>query len=240
MHAFANPARFLRIARVLTGWLGWAGLLLIALGLGLGLFYAPADRYQMDAVRIMYIHVPAAWLGMAGWTGIAIASFMMLVWRHPLAAVAGRALAVPGAVFTALCLVTGSLWGRPTWGTYWEWDGRMTSMLVLLFLYFGYMALSSAERERGGEGRLTAIFGLAGAVNIPIIHYSVVWWRSLHQTQSIDILRGKSAIAPEMLWPLLIAALGFSLLFGAIVLMRMRGDLARTKVEARMKRMAQA
>jgi heme exporter protein C len=116
----------------------------------------------------------------------------------------------------------------------------MTSMLVLLFLYLGFIALASAERERGGEGRLTAIFGLAGAVNIPIIHYSVVWWRSLHQTQSIDLIRGKSAIAGEMLWPLLTSALGFSLLFGAIVLMRMRADLARNKVEARMKRMAQA
>jgi heme exporter protein C len=240
MHAYANPARFLKIARPLTAWLGWPGLLLIGVGLGYGLFVAPPERYQGDSVRIIYIHVPAAWLGMAGWTGIAVASFMQLVWRHPLAVVAGRALAVPGAVFTAICLVSGSLWGRPAWGTYWEWDGRMTSMLVLLFLYFGYMALASAERERGGEGRLTAIFGLAGAVNIPIIHYSVVWWRSLHQTQSIDLIRGKSAIAGEMLWPLLTSATGFSLLFGAIVLMRMRGDLARTKVEARMKRMAQA
>jgi heme exporter protein C len=240
MHAYANPARFLKIARPLTAWLGWPGLLLILGALGYGLFVAPPERYQGDSVRIIYIHVPAAWLGMAGWTGIAIASFMQLVWRHPLAVVAGRALSAPGAVFTALCLISGSLWGRPAWGTYWEWDGRMTSMLVLLFLYFGYMALSSAERERGGEGRLTAIFGLAGAVNIPIIHYSVVWWRSLHQTQSIDLLRGQSAIAAEMLWPLLISALGFSLLFGAIVLMRMRADLARNKVEARLKRMAQA
>jgi heme exporter protein C len=240
MHFLANPARFLKIARALTPWLGWPGLLLIVAALAYGLLLAPPDQYQLDAVRIMYVHVPAAWLGMAGWTGIAVASFMAIVWRHPLAAVAGRALAVPGAVFTAICLATGSLWGRPTWGTYWEWDGRMTSMLVLLFLYLGYMALAAAEAERGGEGRLTAIFGLAGAVNIPIIHYSVVWWRSLHQTQSIDLIRGQSAIAPELLWPLLVSAIGFSLLFGAIVLMRMRTDLARNKVEARLKRMAQA
>lgn len=240
MHALANPARFLKIARAVTPWLGLSGLLLIAVALGAGLFVAPADAVQQDAARIMYVHVPAAWLGMAGWTGIAVASFMALVWRHPLAAVAGRALAAPGAVFTAICLATGSLWGRPTWGTYWEWDGRMTSMLVLLFLYFAYMALASAERERGGEGRLTAIFGLAGAVNIPVIHYSVVWWRSLHQTQSIDLIRMKSSIAPEMLWPLLVSAIGFTLLFAAIVLMRMRTDLARNKVESRLRRMAQA
>lgn len=240
MHAYANPARFLKIARALTPWLGWGGLLLIAIGVGYGLFVAPPERYQGDSVRIIYLHVPAAWLGMGGWTGIAVASFMQLVWRHPLAAVAGRALAVPGAVFTAICLVSGSLWGRPSWGTYWEWDGRMTSMLVLLFLYFGYIALASAEKEKGGEGRLTAIFGLAGAANLPIIHYSVVWWRSLHQTQSLDILRGRSAIAGEMLWPLLVSAIGFSLFFGAIVLMRMRAELARTKVEARLRRMADA
>ena len=240
MHAYANPARFLKIARALTGWLGWPGLLLILGGVGYGLFVSPPERYQGDSVRIIYIHVPAAWLGMAGWTGIAAASFMQLVWRHPLATLAGRALAVPGGVFTAICLVSGSLWGRPAWGTYWEWDGRMTSMLVLLFLYVGYMALSSAERERGGEGRLTAIFGLAGAANLPIIHYSVVWWRSLHQTQSIDIVRGQSAMTGEIMWPMFVAAIGFSLLFGAIVLMRMRADLARTKVEARLRRMAAA
>ena len=165
---------------------------------------------------------------------------MQLVWRHPLAAVAGRALAVPGAVFTALCLVTGSLWGRPTWGTYWEWDGRMTSMLVMLFLYLGYIALAGAEKEKGGEGRITAIFGLVGAVNLPIIHYSVTWWNTLHQGQSLSIVRGSSTIDPSMLWPLLASALGFSLLFGAVVLMRMRAELARNKVEARLKRMAAA
>lgn len=238
MHVYANPARFLKIARPLTGWLGWTGAALTALALAVGLFLAPPDYLQGESVRILYVHVPAAWLGMGGWTGIAIASLMQLVWRHPLAAVAARALAVPGAAFTAICLVTGSLWGRPTWGTYWEWDGRMTSMLVLLFLYIGYLALAGAEREKGGEGRLTAIFGLVGAVNLPIIHYSVVWWNTLHQGASISFIRGTSTIASEMLWPLLGAALGFSLLFGAVVLMRMRAELARTKIEARLKRMA--
>ena len=238
MHVYANPARFLKIARPLTAWLGWAGAALILGALGWGLTAAPTDYLQGESVRILYVHVPAAWLAMGGWTGIAVASLMQLVWRHPLAAVAARAIAVPGAVFAFLCLATGSLWGRPTWGTYWEWDGRMTSMLVMLFLYLGFIALASAEKEKGGEGRTTAIFGLVGAVNLPVIHYSVVWWNTLHQGQSISFVSASSTIDSSMLWPLLAAALGFSLLFGAVVLMRMRAELARTKVEARLKRMA--
>ena len=236
MHIFANPARFLRLARPLTAWLGWGGALLVAAGLLWGLLLAPPDRLQGDTVRILYIHVPAAWLGMAGWAGIAVAGLIQIVWRHPLAAIAARATALPGAVFTFVCLATGSLWGRPAWGTWWEWDGRMTSMLVLLFLYVGFIALAEAERERGGEGRLAAIFGLVGAINLPVIHYSVLWWRTLHQGQSIGLTR--SSIDSSMLWPLLVSAAGFSLLFAAIVLMRMRSALARQKVEARMRRMA--
>jgi heme exporter protein C len=236
MHIFANPARFLRLARPLTLWLGWGGATLIAAALAVGLFIAPPDYLQGETVRILYIHVPAAWIGMSGWAGIAAAGLMQLVWRHPLAVVAARAIALPGAVFTFICLATGSLWGRPTWGTWWEWDGRMTSMLVLLFLYIGFVALAEAERERGGDGRLAAIFGLVGAVNLPIIHNSVVWWRTLHQGQSIGL--GRSSIDESMLWPLLASALGFSLLFGSIVLMRMRTALARQKLEARLRRMA--
>jgi heme exporter protein C len=236
MHAFANPARFLRLARPLTRWLGWGGALLTLAALGVGLFAAPRDYLQGESVRIMYVHVPAAWLGMAGWAGLAAAGLMQLVWRHPLAGIAGRAIAVPGAVFTALCLATGSLWGRPTWGTWWQWDGRMTSMLVLLFLYFGYIALADAERERDGEGRLAAIFALVGAVNLPVIHFSVTWWNSLHQGQSIGLTA--SSIDSSMLWPLFGSALGFTLMFCATVLMRMRAALARQKVEARLKRMA--
>lgn len=238
MHVYANPARFLKLARPLTAWLGWLGLALIALALAVGLFAAPAERYQGESVRILYIHVPSAWLAMGGWTGIAVASLMQLVWRHPLASVAARAVAVPGAVFTAICLATGSLWGRPTWGTYWEWDGRMTSMLVLLFLYIGFIALSGAEKEKGGEGRISAIFGLVGAINIPIIRFSVEWWESIHQKASISLIEGRVSIDPSMLWPLLGSALGFSLLFGAIVLMRMRTELARNRVEARLRRLA--
>ena len=236
MHRFANAARFVKVARPATGWLLAFGLALAAAGIIGGLTLTPPDYLQGETVRILYVHVPAAWLGMAGWAGIAAASISQLVWRHPLAAVAGRATAPAGATFAALCLATGSIWGRPAWGTWWEWDGRLTSMLILLFLYLGYIALDAAERERGGEGRLAALFGLVGAINLPIIHYSVLWWRTLHQGQSITM--SGSAIAPELLWPLPLTTLGFTSIFAAVVLMRMRADLARTKLEARLRRAA--
>ncbi len=237
MHGYANPARFLKIARPATSWLLGIGALLLLAGIYGGLAVTPPDYLQGETVRILYIHVPAAWLGMAGWAAIAAASISQLVWRHPLAAVAGRAVAPAGATFAALCLATGSIWGRPTWGTWWEWDGRLTSMLILFFLYLGYIALASAERERGGEGRMAALFGLVGAVNLPIIHYSVLWWRTLHQGQSISVTQG-SSIAPELLWPLPLTMVGFTAIFAAVTLMRMRADLARLKLEARLRRMA--
>ena len=234
MHRFANPARFLNIARPATGWLVAIGLLLTAAGMFAGLAMTPPDYLQGETVRILYIHVPSAWLGMAGWAGIAAAAISQLAWRHPLAGVAGRALAVPGALFAALCLATGSIWGRPAWGTWWEWDGRLTSMLILFFLYLGYIALASAEKERGSEGRMTAIFGLVGAVNLPIIHYSVLWWRTLHQGQSITF--GGTSIAQELAWPLPLTMFGFTALFAGVTLMRMRTELARTRVEMRLLR----
>ena len=239
MHGYANPTRFLRVARPVTVWLLVFGFALLGAGLAGGLFVTPPDYLQGETVRILYVHVPAAWLGMAGWAGIAAASLAQIVWRHPLAAIAGRALAPAGATFATICLATGSIWGRPTWGTWWEWDGRLTSMLILLFLYLGYIALAAAERERGGEGRMAALFGLIGAINLPIIHYSVLWWRTLHQGQSISITGG-SSIAPELLWPLPLTLFGFSFLFGAAVMMRMRAELAQAKAEARLRRNAGA
>jgi heme exporter protein C len=237
MHGYANPARFLKIARPATGWSLGIGLLLTLAGVYGGLAITPPDYLQGETVRILYIHVPSAWLGMAGWASIAAASISQIVWRHPLATVAGRALAPVGAMFAALCLATGSIWGRPTWGTWWEWDGRLTSMLILFFLYLGYIALASAERERGGEGRMAALFGLVGAVNLPIIHFSVLWWRTLHQGQSISITKG-SSIAPELLWPLPLTLFGFTAIFAAVTLMRMRTELARQKLEVRLRRSA--
>ena len=237
MHGFANPARFLRLARWLTPLCLGAGIVAATLALGWGLLVAPAEQLQGDTVRIMYLHVPTAWLGMAGWIGIAGASLAELVWRHPLAGIAARACAVPGAVFTAVCLATGSIWGRPAWGTWWVWDGRLTSMLVLLFLYLGWIALSRASQESGrGQNAAPAIFGLLGAVNIPIIHYSVLWWKTQHQPPSITA--GSSAIAGDFLWPLMIAMLGFTLIFVGVVLARMRAILADQQAEARLRRKA--
>ncbi len=236
LHALANPARFLRLAKPLTPVLSWGGIVLIAIGCWAGLTQTPPDYLQGETVRILYIHVPAAWLGMGGWSGIALSSIALLVWRHPLAGIAARAIAVPGAVFAAICLASGSIWGRPTWGTWWEWDGRLTSMLLLFFVYLAYIALARADADRGGDGRVPAIFGIAGTVLLPIIRYSVVWWNTLHQGQSIGLTR--STIDPSILWPLWPMLAGFTLLFAGIVLMRMRAMLATAKAEARMRRMA--
>ena len=238
LHAFAKPARFLGVAKPLTPLLFWGGVALIAIGCWAGLTQTPPDYLQGETVRIMYIHVPAAWLGMGGWSGIALSSAAFLVWRHPLAAVAARAIAAPGATFAAICLASGSIWGRPTWGTWWQWDGRLTSMLLLFFVYLGYLALARADHDRGGDGRVPAVFGIAGSVLLPIIHFSVVWWNTLHQGPSIGLTG--STIDRSILWPLPIMLGGFSFVFAGIVLMRMRTLLARAKAEARMRRMARA
>ena len=240
MHAYANPTRFLRLARPVTPWLLGIGLLLVLGGSWAGLTQTPQDYLQGQTVRILYVHVPSAWLGMGGWTALAITGLVQLVWRHPLAGIAARAIAVPGMLFTALCLATGSIWGKPTWGTWWEWDGRMTSMLLLLFLYAGFVALANADGKDGrGGGSLSrgaAIYALVGAINIPIINRSVVWWNSLHQGPSITL--GGSSIDNALLWPLGLTVSGFSLLFGAIVLMRMRRIIADNRVAARLRRLA--
>ena len=238
MHGYANPARFLRLARLFTAPLLLLGGALTAAVLAWGLLGAPAERLQGETVRILFIHVPAAWLGMGGWILIALASLSERVWRHPLASIGARAAALPGAFFALLCLVTGSLWGRPAWGAWWVWDGRLTSMLVLFFLYCAYLALADAAARSGQSNtRIAAIFGLVGAVNIPIIHYSVIWWNSLHQPPSITL--GKSSMAPVFLYGLIAATLGFSLLFGGVVLARMRAILADQQTEARLRRRAQ-
>ena len=236
MHGFANPKRFLALAQWLTPLLLLSGLALTGFALTWGMTSVPPDRLMGETVRILFIHVPTAWLGMGGWSAIAISSLVFLVWRHPLAAIAARAAAVPGLVFTVICLATGSIWGRPTWGTWWVWDGRLTSMLVLAFLYMAYIALAQAAEREGVSARIPAIFGLLGAINIPIINRSVVWWNSLHQPPSITM--GNSAIDSVFLQPLLLAVLGFSLIFGGVVLARMRALLADIQAEARLRRLA--
>jgi len=236
MHAFANPKRFLSLASWLTPLFFVGGLVIIAISLLWGLLQVPPDRLMGETGRILFIHVPAAWLGMGGWSAIAISSLVFLVWKHPLASVAARAAALPGMVFTAICLASGSIWGRPAWGTWWEWDGRLTSMLVLLFLYAAYIALAQAVERDSGSPKIPAIFGLVGAINIPIINRSVVWWNSLHQPPSITM--GKSAIESDYMIPLSVAVLGFSLLFGGVMLARMRTIIAETQLEARLRRKA--
>lgn len=238
LHALANPARFLKIARPLTAPLFWLGVALIAIGAWGGLTRTPPDYLQGETVRILYIHVPTSWLAMGGWSGIAVASASYLIWRHPLAHVAARAMALPGALFAGLSLATGSIWGRPTWGTWWQWDGRLTSMLLLFFVYCAYLALARADAERGGDGRIAALFGLAGSVLLPVIHFSVVWWNTLHQGSSIGV--SGSSIDQQILWPLWFTLSGFSLFFAGIVLMRMRALVAEQRVEARLRRMAAA
>ena len=238
VHRFANPARFLKLARPLTPICLVIGALLAATGVYAGLMLTPPDYLQGESVRILYVHVPAAWLGMAGYGFVAGASAAFLVWKHPLADVAARAAAPIGALYAAICLVSGSIWGRPTWGTWWEWDGRLTSMLILFFLYLGYIALANAGDDRERSSKTAAILALVGAVNLPIIRYSVVWWNTLHQGSSITL--SGTTIDRSILWPLPLTAIGFTLLFASFVLMRMRADLARTKLEARMRRLAEA
>ena len=236
MHRFANPARFLRIARVATPLCAIFGLASLLTGWGWGLFFAPKDYLQGDTVRIMYIHVPAAMFAMGGYLSVAIAAGVGYVWRHPLADLAARAMAPVGAVYAAICLISGSLWGRPTWGTYWVWDARLTSMLVLFFLYLGYIALADAFEDKVRGSRAAAILALIGLINLPIIQYSVVWWNTLHQGDSITLTG--TTIDPSMLWPLGFSWGGFALLFGAITLMRMRTALAEQVIAARAARIA--
>lgn len=219
--AFANPNKFLALSAWLMPALGVLAVALLLVGVPWSLVYAPADYQQGETARIMFIHVPSAWVAMGAYVGMAIASITYLVWGHVLADVAARASAPVGAAFTALCLATGSIWGRPTWGTWWEWDGRLTSVLVLFFLYLGYMALRSAFDDETRGAKAAAIACLVGSINIPIIRFSVEWWNTLHQPASV-IREGGPSIDPSMLWPLLIMGFAYLLLFGALVLGGMR------------------
>lgn len=229
MHRFANPAQFNRLADQLLPWFMVLGGGLFVWGLYLALFSSPADYQQGETVRIMYIHVPAAWASMSVYMFIAVASFTALVWRHPLALVAGRAAAPIGAMFTALALITGALWGKPMWGTYWQWDGRMTSVLVMFFLYIGYMALWEAFDDEEKAGKAASILALVGVVNLPIIKFSVEWWNTLHQPASVFRLDGPT-IHSDMLIPLYVMGAAYQLYFAVVVLWRMKLEINRRKI----------
>lgn len=230
-HRFGSPPHVYRLAARLTPWFAWpAGLLIVAALYG-GLVLAPPDYQQGDGYRIVYVHAPSAWMSMMVYTVMATAAAIGLIWRMKVAHAAAASCAPIGASFTLAALVTGSLWGRPMWGTYWEWDPRLTSELLLLFLYLGYMGLRSAIDDMQRADRASAVLAIVGVVNVPIIHYSVLWWNSLHQAPSVMKL-AKPAMPPSMYVPLLMMLLGFTLFFVAVLLTRLRGEVLRRERSA--------
>jgi heme exporter protein C len=229
MPNYASPRNFLCLAKVLTPLAALLTALLFVAGLYLAWFAAPPDYQQGETVRIMYLHVPAAWLAMSIYAVMTSAALGTLVWRHPLADAAQKAAAGLGASFTLLCLGTGSIWGKPMWGTWWVWDARLTSVLVLFLIYLALVALWRTIEDPGKAARAAAIFTLVGAVNIPIIKFSVDWWNTLHQPASVFRLGGP-AIAPSMLWPLLVMAVAFTFLFVTLFLMAIRNEILRRRL----------
>jgi len=231
----ANPTRFINFAGIVLPWLVGITLLVLAAGLWMS-FQAPDDYQQGSTVKIMFIHVPFAWLSMMCYTVMSMSAIGTLVWRHPLADVSAKAAAPIGAAFTALALITGSLWGKPMWGTWWVWDARLTSVFVLFLMYLGIIALTRAMDDPAKSSKATAILTLVGFINIPIIKFSVDWWNTLHQPASV-IRMGRPTIHPSLLWPLLVMALGFTLLFFTLHIMAMRNEIWRRRVVA-MRRIA--
>lgn len=230
---FANPTRFLALARILTPL--FAGLAVLCFGFGLwqALVVSPPDYQQQETVRIMYVHVPAAWMALFVYTSMAVAAITGFVWKHVVAELYAKAAAPLGAAFTLICLVTGALWGQPMWGTWWAWDARMTSVLVLFFLYLGYIALVDAFDDPQRGINAGAILLIVGAVNIPIIKFSVDWWNTLHQPASLTRLDAP-AVDASMLWPLLSMAFAFKFFFAAVVLLRLQTEIMRRKLAVRL------
>lgn len=230
-YRLASPPSVFRVTGALAPW--FLALAMPAIGYGTiaGLAFAPPDYQQGDAFRIIYVHAPAAWLSLMSYTIMAVTGAIGLIWRIKVAHAVSAAVAPIGASFTLLALFTGSLWGRPMWGTYWAWDPRLTSELILLFLYFGVMSLRPAFEDPARGDRAAALLGLVGVVNVPIIHYSVLWWNSLHQGATVAKL-GKPAIDSSMLWPLLSNFLGFMLFFGAVLCIRLRGEVLNRERQA--------
>ncbi|WP_150524198.1 heme ABC transporter permease [Roseibium sediminis] len=228
---FANPTRFMRLTDRVLPWLIGACAIAFAIGLYKSFFMAPEDYQQGDTVRIMFIHVPAAWLAMMCYSVMTLSSIGTLVWKHPLADVSAKSAAPLGAAFTFISLITGSLWGKPMWGTYWVWDARLTSVLVLFIMYLGLMALWRTMEDPIKAGKAAAVLTLVGALNLPIIKFSVDWWNTLHQPASVMRLDGPT-IHPDMLIPLLVMALAFTLLFFTLHLMAMRNEILRRRVRS--------
>jgi len=228
----ANPSRFLAVSGRALPWLSAATVLAFAIGI-IQIYFAPDDYQQGATVKIMFIHVPAAWLGIFGWLLMSAAALGTLVWRHPLADMAGKAAAPIGSAFTLMCLVTGSLWGRPMWGTYWVWDARLTSVLVLFLMYLGVIALWRTIEDPTQAARAAAVLTLVGAINVPIIKFSVDWWNTLHQPASVLRLGG-STIHPAILVPLIVMAIAFTLLFLTLHLAAMRNEIMRRRVRSMM------
>ncbi|ART83404.1 heme ABC transporter permease [Oceanisphaera profunda] len=226
LHPYAKPEQAYRLAGLWLPWFAALSVVTFAVGLVWGLAYAPADYQQGDAFRIIYIHVPAAILSMGAYSSMAIAAFVGLVWQIKTSDMAVAAIAPVGAVFTAIALFTGAAWGKPMWGAWWVWDARLTSELILLFLYLGVIALYNAISDKVLAGRAAGILALVGVINLPIIHYSVEWWNTLHQGASITKF-DRPSIANDMLWPLLLMIVAFSAFLGAVTLMRLRNELIR-------------
>ena len=227
----ANPTRFMELSARLLPWVGGLAAAIIAAGLYLAWFVAPPDYQHGHTVKIMFVHVPAAWFGLLAYVVIAVSSFGLLVFRHPLADVSAKAAAPIGATFTLLALITGSLWGKPGWGTYWVWDARVTSVLILFFLYLGLIALRASIEDEALAAKLAAILGLVGVVMLPIIRFSVDWFDTLHQRASVVKASGP-AIHSSILLPLLVMATGFSILFLAMHLKGMRNEILRRRAIA--------
>ncbi len=222
-HKLASPPYFYKLAAVFSPWLAAPGIALIAYGVYAGLFLAPMDYQQKDAFRIIYVHVPAAYLSMMAYMIMAVSGGIGLIWRIKLSHAVAAAAAPLGAAFTFLALMTGSIWGRPMWGTWWEWgDPRLTSELILLFLYFGYMALRSAIDDTAKADKASAVLALVGVVNVVIVHFSVEWWSSLHQGQTVF---KKGTMDADMRIPLFAMLIGFTLLFGSLLLRRVRTEV---------------
>ncbi len=229
LHKYANPRRFLKIASAIYPWSAGLTVILLVLGLYMGLFVSPQDYQQGDTVRIMFVHVPAAWMALAIYTMMAVSSAVGLIWKHPVADLSSKAAAPIGACFTFLALITGSLWGQPMWGTYWVWDARLTSMLILLFLYFGYMAIWHSFDDPSKASKAAAILVLVGVINIPVIKFSVDWWNTLHQPASVATLSGPK-IHSSILTPLLIMGCAYMALFVTLLILRVKTEIIERRL----------